>query len=134
MHMDPKVILLASEQQKAARLAALLAPYVDLTCVPNQSALEAILASDHYDALFYLRPPHSTGKRPLQQMRRLHPELPVIVLSDAGAVEECAEILEAGAFDLLVPPYEDQTLLAALEQAVASTQAQSWHPAGALAN
>ena len=133
MRIAPRVLLLATEEQQAAQLATLLAAYVDLTCVSNLPELEAALQGSCYDALFYLRPPKSAAwKQTLQEMRRRHPELPVIVLSDAAAVYECADIFNAGAFDLLVPPFGNQNLLAAVEQAVASTQARAWHAASAL--
>jgi DNA-binding NtrC family response regulator len=126
--LQPRVLLMAADEQRAESIAALLTPYVELTCVRNAMELHATLARRRFDALFYLRSQDSAGwKRTVGEMRRSHPELPVIVLSHTEAVLECAEILEAGAFDLLAPPYGDHDLLAAIEQARASTEARSWH-------
>ena len=58
------------------------------------------------------------GQGPEVQHR--DPDLPVIVLSRTAGEHEWVAVLEAGAFDLLVPPYRQQALLAVLEQASAS--------------
>jgi DNA-binding NtrC family response regulator len=59
-------------------------------------------------------------------IRRICPELPVIVTSRVGAEKEWLSVLEAGGFDLLTPPYRTSIVLALVEQAVASQEAREW--------
>jgi DNA-binding NtrC family response regulator len=64
----------------------------------------------------------------LRNIQESHPGLPVIVLSSSPENREWDEVLEAGAFDLLVPPYDERAVLAVLEQASSSREALAlWH-------
>jgi DNA-binding NtrC family response regulator len=54
--------------------------------------------------------------------------LPVILLSRIGGESEWLEVIEMGAFDLLVPPYDESYVLSLIEHAAASRLARQWHP------
>jgi DNA-binding NtrC family response regulator len=60
----------------------------------------------------------------LEQVRQRSPNLPVIVFCRSGGEQEWVEVLEAGGFDLLVPPYQKDTVLPVLEHAVVSHDAR----------
>ena len=67
-----------------------------------------------------------TWKDALREIRARHPKLPAIVISptqgiDEG-IQEWLEVLNAGAFDLLLAPSNPYSVLAMLEQAVSSGQ------------
>jgi FixJ family two-component response regulator len=49
-------------------------------------------------------------------------QIPLVVLSRCGCEKEWIEVLEAGAFDFLVPPYTSSQILAVLEHALTSAQ------------
>lgn len=129
----PNVLLLAGDEREAMHLQQLLSPYARLTCAPTLAALGQLLKNGAYDALFCAEPPRpETWNEVIREVHKHHPDLPVIILSRTGAEREWREVLEAGAFDLLAPPYQERTLVAVLEQAVASRQARGWHDAGTL--
>ena len=126
----PKVLLLAGDEREAMNLQQLLSPYVSLTCSPTLAALGPLLKNGAYDALFCTESPRAeTWNEVIREVHKHHPDLPVIILSRTGDDREWREVLEAGAFDLLAPPYQGRTLVAVLEQAVASRQARGWHDA-----
>jgi DNA-binding NtrC family response regulator len=60
----------------------------------------------------------------LEVVREMRPGLPVIVVAKKGGWEEWAQVLEAGAFDLLVSPIAEITAMATLQQAAAIRSAQ----------
>ena len=68
------------------------------------------------------------------QLQLRCPDLPVVVFSATGGEQEWVRVLEAGAFDLLVAPYQKQTVIAILEQAVATYQARWFRSAASPVN
>jgi len=129
--ISPKVLLVSAADHDRAyleELQSLLSTHVPLTCVREGKPLERLLEGGCYDALFYLRPAgREDWKEPLRKIRARLPDLPVIVLSETEMIGEFAEVLQSGAFDFLLPPYASHTLLAAVTQAVASTEGRARH-------
>ena len=123
----PRVLLLTTDEPEAAQLSALLSEYVTLARAHDLRELGTLLETGQYDALFCDWSSYSVAwDEVLQEVRERYPDLPVIVLSRTAAEREWLEVMEAGAFDLLAPPYREHNLLAVLEQAAASRQARSW--------
>lgn len=121
---SPKVLLLSASETETAQLEQILGNYVSLTPVSDPSKLDSLLENDGYDALFCAWAlPRATWNDVLDDVREFHPDIPVIVLAPAPEVRQWAEVLEAGAFDLLIPPYEERAVLATLEHASVSQQA-----------
>ena len=117
----PKILFLSGEDAEAGVLEEILSERAILTCARNLRQLKVLLEQGEYDALlcswfFDL----GTWKNALEEVQQRDPDLPVIVLSRTAGEPELVAVLEAGAFDLLVPPYRQQALLAGLEQASAS--------------
>jgi len=120
----PKVLLLSNDETETAVLEHLLGEHAALTAVHQLSELVSLLEEGKYDALFCAWSLDAgTWTNALEEVRKFHPELPVIILSSSPEEREWMRVLEAGAFDLLVPPYEERPLLAVLEQASASRDA-----------
>ena len=93
----------------------------------NLGELGTLLETGQYDALFCDWSFYSGAwNEVLQEVRERYPDLPVIILSRTAAEREWLEVMDAGAFDLLAPPYLEHNLLAALEQVTASRPACSW--------
>jgi DNA-binding NtrC family response regulator len=121
----PKVLLLSSNETETAVLEQLLREHVVLTPVNKLSELVSLLENSNYDALFCAWSFHTgTWNAALEEVHKVHPELPVIILSLSAEEREWLQALDAGAFDLLVPPYQERSLLAVLEQASASREAR----------
>ncbi len=91
--------------------------------------LDSLLKRGDFDAVFCGWSFHSgsleTGKWSdvLDIVADTVPGLPVVVLSSISESDEWIQALEAGAFDLLIPPYEERGVLAMLEHAALSREA-----------
>ena len=121
MFACPKVLLLSSEEEERKTWEAVLSEHVALRSVRDLSELQAALESTDYDALFCGWRFHSGDwNLVLNQARQQYPDLPVIIFSRTGDEAEWVKVVEAGAFDLLVAPYQKRTVLPVLEHAVAS--------------
>lgn len=123
----PNVLLLSTDRDETSQIQKILSKHVSLAPVRDLSELAALLEKRDYDALFCAWSfQKGSWKDVLEDMRQFHPGLPVIVLAPAPEIRQWAEVLGAGAFDLLVPPHEERSVMAVLEQAAASSQACEW--------
>lgn len=120
----PNVLLLSADQTETAQFQRILGYHVTVTPIAELSELSALLEKNDYHALFCAGSfQKGTWMDVLEDVRECHPNLPVIVLSPDPEVREWTEVLEAGAFDWLVSPHQEHSVLAVLEQASASFQA-----------
>ena len=117
----PEVLLLMCDADERAILQKVLEPHAELTCVCTPQEMAEQLEQASYDALFCARS-LSVGswREVLEGVRQFDPHLPVIIVSRTANEQEWVEVLEAGAADLLGPPYYERMLLSVLEHAVVS--------------
>lgn len=64
--------------------------------------------------------PYISGSALLSQIRDKHPDVPVIVMTAAQAVETAVASMKEGAFDYLVKPVEESRFISAVTRAVES--------------
>src|SRR5579885_2294317 len=124
MLRPPNVAILASDSDEISVLEQILSPYVRPIVARTLAELNSVLEENDCDAVFCAQS-FQTGswKESLEELRKLTPDLPVIVLSSAVEEKAWMQAIEAGAFDVLIPPYEQGHMLAVLEQASASRYA-----------
>ncbi len=117
---SPKVLFVGSDADDG-HVAEILTRFAAVTRVPRiQDALSAA-KENPYDAVFCpWEFAGGTWREVLQKAQKLGPPIPVIVLSRWAGEKQWVEVLQAGAFDLLVPPYTHYQILAVLEHALAS--------------
>ena len=78
-----------------------------------------------YDALFCARSlSMGNWREVLEEVWQFYPHLPVIIVSRTADEQEWLEVLEAGALDLLSPPYHQRVLQSVLEHAMVSHDAR----------
>ena len=124
MLRSPKVLLAAPNDAETTCLEDILSKHARVTCVQDLSELASVLEREHYDALFCSWSlDEANWNDVLEEVQEIHPNLPVIVVSSSAEDRDWLEVLDAGAFDLLAPPYEEGTVTALLEQASSSYQA-----------
>ncbi len=124
MLSQPKVLLIGSDEAELSVLEGILSEHVELHSVRDLLELQGNLERS-YDAVFCGWSFHdATWNEVLEVLQQLNPDLPVIVFSRTGGEREWAEVLEAGAFDLMAPPYRKLPVLAVLEQAIDSYDAR----------
>jgi DNA-binding NtrC family response regulator len=123
----PRILFLTNDEEQARKMDQLLGEHVALTHADSLPDLQETLKITEFDALLCDWSMYGgTWRNVLKDMQNHDPSLPVIVLSRTGGEKEWVEVIEAGAFDLLVAPYWKASVLAALEHATASREARGW--------
>jgi DNA-binding NtrC family response regulator len=125
----PRVLLFTSSGAEAELFQDLLRHHASVTAASSLADLRRQLASADFDAVLCSWSFRAFGwSDVVEELQRHDPNLPAIVISPSPEDRVWLEVLEAGAFDLLVPPHRDDTVLAVLTQAAASRQARESRP------
>ena len=115
-----QVLILAKERsiQHSCCRAADVAGFSYSVFRSTSSAYSA-LASDRFRvAVLYLRWPADQGMDILERIKRLQPELAVIVLAGYGTVQSAVYAMKLGAYDYLMAPVKLEELTLALTGAM----------------
>ena len=89
-----------------------------LEAADGHAGLESCRETTHLDAvLLDIRLPDRDGIAILQEIKALHPQLPVIMLTAFGSVGSAVEAMKLGAFDYLTKPADNEELKAVLLKA-----------------
>jgi DNA-binding NtrC family response regulator len=84
------------------------------------SGTEALekLGTEKYDVtILDVRMPEMSGVQALAEIRKVDPEVEVIVMTGYASVDTAKEIIKLGAYDFLLKPYEIEDLLEKIEAA-----------------
>ena len=124
MDRQRKVIWLGNHEAESRTLQNILAKHISVTRAQSIFELLNILKASRYDALFCdWSFNKSSWREALKEVHRRQPELPMIVVHHSADEHEWVDVLDAGAFDLLGPPYNERLLLALLNQVLTSREA-----------
>src|SRR5713101_4555075 len=89
------------------------------TCTTCEEAL-VVAKREVFDlALTDLRLPDQDGLSVTEELLRIHPGLPVLLLTAHGSIPNAVEAMQKGAFGYLTKPFDDKELQATLEKALA---------------
>ncbi|MFN9742753.1 MAG: sigma-54-dependent transcriptional regulator, partial [Acidobacteriota bacterium] len=102
------------------------AGYDTSICINGQKALEQIeKTNEQIDLLLTdIRMPGLSGDELLEKIRELRPEVPVIIITAFGSVEQAVELVKAGAFQYLTKPFDTDDLLQTVNNALEKTISQ----------
>ncbi len=79
----------------------------------------ALLASELPDLLLTdIRMPGMDGIALLAEVRRANPDLPVLMMTAYGTIQDAVEAMRQGAFDYITKPVDRETLLRSVQRAV----------------
>ena len=132
MDRQSKIILLGCCEAETGKLRDLLARHAIVKCARDLPELLIILKTGDCDALFCDSSfPVGTWREALEAIQKRDQDLPMIVVDHAGEEKEWIDVLSAGAFDLLAPPYNEPLVLAVLEHAIVSCEARKAHASAA---
>jgi DNA-binding NtrC family response regulator len=127
----PKVLLLGYDVD-SGDLYQKLAVHAAVTEAPGIEPALALLKSQDIDAVFCpWRMPDGTWRELLAKLKQLHLEVPVVVVCHCGGECEWIEVLNAGGFDLIAPPYDSYQLGALLKHVTACAYGVRQHGIGA---
>ena len=130
MKERPMVLVIGDAGERTAQLRAIFSRSARVMQAEDLPQALELLAQQDYEAVFVDWRYHcGTWRDALQRLEALYPELPVIVISQTSGIEEgiqeWAEVVGAGAFDLLLSVYNEPAAWSLLEHAVASGQARA---------
>jgi DNA-binding NtrC family response regulator len=69
-----------------------------------------------------IRMPDVGGMRVLRDVKRIHPELPVVMITGYASVESSVQAMKLGAADYIEKPFEPEDLLKAVNAALGATE------------
>ncbi|GAB4242925.1 MAG: sigma-54 dependent transcriptional regulator [Acidobacteriota bacterium] len=115
-----QVLVVDDEQQMLVALRAALTKqgFQVTTASSGREALGKLQREFFQAVLTDVRMPEIDGLQLLQQVKRLAPATPVILLTGHGTVQDAVTALKQGAYDYLMKPFSAQQLRDVLEKAV----------------
>ncbi len=102
------------------------AGYETVAAIDGRAALARLEKQDEQIDLLItdVRMPSLGGGELLSAVRTQRPEIPVIVITAFGSVEQAVEMVKAGAFQYLTKPFDTEDLLRAIGEALERTAPQ----------
>lgn len=115
-----RIIVADDDQEMRESLAQLLdsAGWEVLEAADGIETVRAVEEHPPQALLVDLVMPGKSGQEVLEEVRFLEPDLPVILLTGHGDVENAVQAMKSGAFDFLTKPPDPDHLLLVLERAV----------------
>ncbi len=116
-------LLIIDDDEHVARVLMRVLASLSPDYAANGDEALARLGAKSYDGVLVdLRMPGLDGMTLLENIRRLYPELNVVLMSGQGRVSEAVQALKLGAFDFVEKPFEDHAaLLETLQHAIDKT-------------
>ncbi len=123
--MTPRVLVVDDQEDMRWVLSNLLEKegFGVATACDGSEALEVAAKAEPHIVLLDLRMPRLDGMACLGPLRRLHPMVPVIVLTAKGDEDNEVRVLELGADDFLTKPFRAKALAARLHNVLSRRQA-----------
>lgn len=124
--------VLVVDDERGPRLALQLILQREFRVLTAQSGEEAleILKSEPVDAITLdLKMPGLAGQNTLSLIRRVDPDLPVIIITGYGSYESAVKALKLRAFDYVAKPFDSQKILTVVESAVEDRRRATTHNA-----
>jgi len=133
MNQKPQVLLVGRGGE--SRLKDILKQRASVAEAGNVPEMVRLLQQGPFDAVLCEQEfSDGTWREALQELQSRRVGTPAIVVSQTSEVDEgiqeWAEVLRAGAFDLLLAPSQEYSVLAVLEHAVESGRARTMRAAG----
>ncbi|MBZ0114236.1 MAG: sigma-54 dependent transcriptional regulator [Thermoanaerobaculia bacterium] len=121
--MSPSPILIVEDQPRVAKALRLLLDLHDLPSLTAQNPDEALAIIDQQEISVVLQdmnfsPGVSTGEEGIQlfqEIRRIRPGLPILLLTAWASVEDAVRLMRNGAADYLEKPWDDAKLVERVE-------------------
>ena len=113
-------ILLAEDDRNLRRVlqATLTREGYEVAATPDGAAAAEWLDTQRADALITdIRMPKMDGLALFRRCRERHPELPVILITAFGKIEDAVEAMRAGAFDYISKPFRPDEILLTVRKA-----------------
>ncbi|GAB4235579.1 MAG: nitrogen regulation protein NR(I) [Deltaproteobacteria bacterium] len=123
--MTRGTILLAEDDRNLRRVlhATLAREGYEVATAPDGAAAAEWLDARRADVLITdIRMPKMDGLALFRRCRERHPELPVILITAFGRIDDAVEAMRNGAFDYISKPFDESELLRVVGNAVATSE------------
>jgi len=116
----PDILLVEDKDslRRVLRLTLENAGYTVTESADARAAAQEIARAPHRLVLTDLRMPHGSGLDVLHAARAADPEVPVIVMTAYGSIDEAVQAMKDGAHDFLQKPVDSNHLLLLVERAL----------------
>lgn len=116
----PDILLVEDKEslRRVLRLTLENAGYSVSEAADARDAITQISQSPHKLVLTDLRMPHGSGLDVLRAAKNLDPDVPVIVMTAFGSIDEAVQAMKDGAHDFLQKPVDSNHLLLLVERAL----------------
>ena len=130
MRERPRVLLVGDDEARMTHLRDALGRCAHVTQAEDIPQALSLLSQRGFEAVFCDWRFHcGTWREALERIGALYPDLPVVVVSQTHGIEEgideWAQVVAAGAFDLLLSARSESAALSLLEHALASGEARA---------
>jgi two-component system NtrC family response regulator len=114
------ILVVDDEANYLTVMEALLggAGYEALTAGSGADALKAAAQAELDLVLTDMKMPRMSGIDLLAELKRLYPDVPVILMTAFGTVEKAVEAMKKGAFDYILKPFKNEEILLTIAKAL----------------
>lgn len=84
----------------------------------GEEAIEIIRQGGINIVITDIRMPSISGEVVLDEVRRLNPEIPVIIMTSYSSIEDAVRFLRAGAYDYIAKPFTKEALIHRIQKAI----------------
>jgi DNA-binding NtrC family response regulator len=125
-----KIMLVDDEERFLATTQKLLLKkgHEALTATSGTEALEKLKNNQIHVVILDVKMPGMDGTATLKEIKKLYPQIEVIMLTGRATVESAVECLEAGATDYVMKPCDIDDLLKTVEEAFEKRQRLEENP------
>lgn len=89
-----------------------------ISCEDSRQVMAVLAEHDIGVVLLDLRMPHMSGEELLDEISHDYPDVPVIVVTGANEVGVAVQCMQAGAFDYMVKPVEENRMISGVRRAI----------------
>ena len=90
----------------------------DVVAVDHENKAKEVAAQEIFEvAVIDLQLVNQDGLSLMEELHLIHPDLPVIILTAHGSIENAVEAMQRGAFNYLTKPFESRELILQIERA-----------------
>lgn len=119
--MAEKILIIDDEVDMLDMLKTIIEDKTDYLVLTSSDPGEALrdLQESPFDLVITdLRMPDMSGLALLEEIRRDHPDLPVIIISAYGTIDSAVEAMQKGAFSYITKPFKQNEILVAIAKAL----------------
>lgn len=98
--------------------------YAVTTQQDPQLAMDYLGESEVDVVITDMKMPHFSGQKVLEEVKKHHPHMPVLIMTAFGSIDGAVEAMKCGAFDYITKPFSNDELLLSVSKAGKLAQAE----------